>query len=66
MIQAISDALGQVLTWFGTVLTSLLQSANGSTPAGALNPLLIPFAITIAISLVMLTVRIVRKVVWGA
>lgn len=63
MLAAITSALSEVLTWFGTVLTSLL---TGGENAGALNPLLIPFAITIGISLVMLTVRLVRKVVWGA
>lgn len=57
--QAITSALSQLLTWLGTVITSLLGS-------GELSPLLPLFAVTVAISLVMLTVRIARTFAWGA
>lgn len=60
MLQAVTDAITQVLTWVGTVITSL----TGTT--GALNALLPLFAIGIAISAVLLGIRIIRSVVWGA
>lgn len=57
---AVTTALGQVLDWMGEVITSL------TTEAGELNPLLAMFAVGIAISAVMLGIRIVRSLVWGA
>ena len=65
ILQAITDALTQVLTWFGTVFTSLLTGASGSDPAGTLNVLLVPLCIGAAISLVLLAVRVIKKVCWG-
>lgn len=60
MLQAVTDAITQVLTWVGTVITSLTGTS------GALNALLPLFAIGIAISAVLLGIRIIRSVVWGA
>lgn len=60
MLAAVSSALTQVLEWVGTVISSMVDSA------GALNPLLILFAVGIAISLVLLGVKIVKRIVWGA
>lgn len=60
MLQAVTDAITQVLTWVGTVITALTGSS------GALNALLPLFAIGIAISAVLLGIRIIRSVVWGA
>lgn len=60
MLNAVTDAITQVLTWVGTVITSLTGSS------GALNALLPLFAIGIAISAVLLGIRIIRSVVWGA
>lgn len=57
---AVTTALGQVLDWMGEVISSL-TSADGE-----LNPLLAMFAVGIAISAVMLGIRIVRSLVWGA
>lgn len=60
MLAAVTDAITQVLTWVGTVITALTGSS------GALNALLPLFAIGIAISAVLLGIRIIRSVVWGA
>lgn len=60
MLSAVTDAITQVLTWVGTVITALTGSS------GALNALLPLFAIGIAISAVLLGIRIIRSVVWGA
>lgn len=60
MLQAVTDAITQVLTWVGSVITALTSSS------GALNALLPLFAIGIAISSVLLGIRIIRSVVWGA
>lgn len=48
MISAVTDAISQVITWVGTVITAL----TGTN--GALAPLLPLFAIGIAISAVLL------------
>lgn len=58
--EAVTTALGTVLDWMGTVVTSLTSAE------GELNPLLAMFAVGIAISAVLLGVRIVRSLVWGA
>lgn len=60
MITAIGEALTSVLGWFGDVITALVTSE------GALYPLLGVFAIGIAISLVMIVVKVVRHFAWGA
>lgn len=60
MLSAVTDAITQVLTWVGTVITALTGTS------GALNALLPLFAIGIAISAVLLGIRIIRSVVWGA
>lgn len=60
MIAAIGEALTSVLSWFGNVITALV------TESGALYPLLGVFAIGIAISLVMIVVKVVRHFAWGA
>lgn len=57
---AVTTALGQVLDWMGEVINSLV------TEGSELNPLLAMFAVGIAISAVMLGIRIVRSLVWGA
>ena len=61
MIAAVGDAIGNVLDWVGTVITSLTTSTTGE-----LNALLPLFAIGIAISAILLGLKIVKSVVWGA
>lgn len=60
MLAAVSTAIGNVLDWVGTFITSL------TTSGGALYSLLPLFAIGIAISAVLLGIKIVKSVVWGA
>lgn len=60
MLDAVTSGIGSVVSWVGTVITSL------TTSAGALNALLPLFAIGIAISAVLLGIKIVKSVVWGA
>lgn len=60
MLAAVTDAISTVITWVGTVITALTSST------GALYNLLPLFAVGIAISAVLLGVKIIKSVVWGA
>lgn len=60
MLEAITSAITTVLGWVGTVVDSLLTS-NGDLYA--LLPL---FSIGVAISGILLGVRIIRSFIWGA
>lgn len=60
MLAAITSGLTQIITWFGTVIQALLGTE------GALAPLLPLLVIGICISLVLLSVKLIRKVSWGA
>lgn len=63
LLTAVTTAIGTVLGWVKTVIDSLLT--GGNTP-GALNALLPLFAIGIAISAILLGVRMIKSFVWGA
>lgn len=60
MLEAVTTSLTSVLSWFGEVIKSL------TTSDGALNALLPLFAVGIGVSLVMIVVKVVRSIVWGA
>lgn len=60
MLDAVTSAITTVLGWVGTVITSLTSSS------GQLHDLLPLFAITVAVSAVMLGIKIIRGFVWGA
>lgn len=60
MLTAVSDALTSLITMLGSVVTAVV----GDT--GALNELLPLFAIGIAASVVLIGVKIIRKIAWGA
>ena len=60
MMSLVTNAIGDVLGWVGTVVTALTSEAG---QLGELAPL---FAIGIAISAVLLGVKIIKSVVWGA
>lgn len=60
IITAITDALGNVLKWVGSVIGALVNSG------GTLHALLPVFAITIGISLVLFGIKIVRSLTFGA
>lgn len=59
MLTAVTTAITTVIGWVGTVISSLLTG-------GALAQLLPLFAIGIAISAVLLGIKIIKSVVWGA
>lgn len=60
MLAAVTSAITSVLGWVGSVITALTDTE------GQLYALLPLFAIGIAISAVLLGIRIIRSVVWGA
>lgn len=60
MLDAVTSGLSTVITWIGSVITALTSSS------GALYPLLPLFAIGIAISAILLGVKMIKSLVWGA
>lgn len=60
MLEAVTSAISTVITWVGTVITAM------TAEAGALAPLLPLFAIGVAISAVLLGVRVIKSIIWGA
>lgn len=60
MIEAITSSITAVLGWTGSVVTSLV------TESGDLHALLPLFAIGVAVSAVMLGVKVIKGFVWGA
>lgn len=66
MLEAVTDALGTVLSWIGTVVKSIVTVGTESTPAGALNSLLPLFAVGIAISVFLFGIKAIKSIIWGA
>lgn len=60
MLEAVTSGISQVITWIGTVITALTSSS------GALYPLLPLFAVGIAVSAILLGIKMIKSVVWGA
>lgn len=60
LLKAVTDGIGTVIDWVGTVVDALVTSE------GALATLLPLFAIGIAISGIMLGIKVVRGMIWGA
>lgn len=60
MLDAVTSGIGTVIGWIGTVLDALIGTD------GELAALLPLFAIGIAISAILLGVRVVRSFIWGA
>ena len=60
MIEAVTTGLTTVIGWVGTVITAITGAE------GALNELLPLFAVGIAISALLLGVKVIKSVVWGA
>lgn len=60
LIAAVTAAIETVISWLGTVLTALTGAD------GALNVLLPLLAVGIVVSVIMLTIKIVRSFSWGA
>ena len=63
MLQAVTTGVTTVLGWIGTVIDALV---TGGTTPGELNALLPLFAIGIAISAILLGVKMIKSLVWGA
>lgn len=59
MLEAVTNALGTVISWVGTVVTAL-TGADGD-----LAPLLPLLAIGVAISALMLGVKAIKSFAWG-
>lgn len=59
MMSAITTAMTDVIGWVGTVIDALL------TTDGQMAELLPLFAISIAISGILLAIKIIRGFVWG-
>lgn len=60
MLEAVTSGINTVISWVGTVINALL------TENGAMSELLPLFAIGVAISGILLAVRIIRSFIWGA
>ena len=60
MIEAVTTGLTTVIGWVGTVISAITGTE------GALNELLPLFAVGIAISALLLGVKVIKSVVWGA
>lgn len=60
MLTAVTSALGTVIEWVGSVITELTGTS------GALRELLPLFAIGLAVSVLMVSMKIIRKITWGA
>ena len=59
MMEAVTAALSDVIGWAGTVLTAVI------TESGGLHALLPLWAVGIAISALMLGIRVMRGFAWG-
>lgn len=60
MLEGVTSALTTVISWIGTVLTAITGTD------GALADLWPLLAVGIAISIVMLVVKVVKRFAWGA
>ena len=61
MLQAVGDVLTAFIGYVGQIVTSLLNAETG-----ALNDLLPLFVMGIAVSVFMVSFKIIRKCTWGA
>lgn len=60
MLELVSSGITTVIGWIGTVLTAIVGEAGQLTELAPL------FAIGISISAILLGIKIVKSVVWGA
>jgi len=63
VIAAIGSALTSIIGWIGEIVDALVT--GGSTP-GALNALLPLFALGVAVTIVMLGIRVIKGFTYGA
>lgn len=60
MLDAVTSGITTVISWVSTVIDALVSAD------GALNALLPLFGIGVAISAILLGVKIIRSFIWGA
>lgn len=60
MLTAVTNGIETVIGWVGTTVTALVSTTGALKELGPL------FAIGISISAILLGVKIVKSVVWGA
>lgn len=60
MLEAVTSGIGTVIGWVGTVVDALVGEA------GELAYLLPLFAIGVAISAILLGIKIIRGMIWGS
>lgn len=60
MLELVSSGITTVIGWIGTVITAIVGAE------GQLSELAPLFAVGIAISAILLGVKMVRSIVWGA
>lgn len=60
MLEQVTTGIGTVIDWIGTVVTAIVSSTGALKELGPL------FAIGISISAILLGVKMVRSIVWGA
>ena len=60
MLEAVTSGISTVIGWVGTVVDSLVSTD------GELSALLPLFAVGVAISAIMLGIKVVRGMIWGA
>jgi len=59
MLAAVTSAISTVLSWVGSTISALLDTG------GALAPLLPLFAVGVAISAILLGVKVIKSFIWG-
>ena len=60
MLAAVTSAISTVIDWVASVVTALVGAD------GALKELLPLFAIGVAISAILLGIKVIRGLIWGA
>lgn len=60
LLGAVTDALGTVIAWVGTVVSALIGAE------GKLKDLLPLLAVGVAVSALMLGVKAIKSFIWGA
>ncbi len=67
MLESLKSVFTTLISMIGSVISALVGTpAEGGGVAGAWGDLLQLFVIGIAVSVVLLSVKVIRKVVWGS
>lgn len=65
MLTAIGDAFEELIGWIGAVISAIFGTATSGSSAGSWSLILPLIAIGLAISIVLVAVKVVRKLAWG-